>query len=98
MQSQRTLNSAYNIARDGSVPKNIPDAPVKPGMKRATSGEMAAYHHSQTVADEPSVPLKTYEQKIPVHTGMTDQQRAKIDQSNDAGAILRDAANLGRKA
>jgi len=94
---QRPLNSAIekNIARDGSVQKKTVDAPVKPGMRRASSGEMAAYHHGVTV--KPNTP-KTFEGKIKIHDGMAEHQRAKIDQSNDAGAILRDAANLGRKA
>jgi hypothetical protein len=95
---QRKLNTAYNVARDGA-PKNIPDAPIKPGMKRQTSGELAAYHHGVSVDDTPNVPLKSYEKPIPVHAAMTDKQRANIHPvANDPHAILQDAANLGRRA
>jgi len=96
---QRSLNSASPFhPRNGAAKRTVEAQPV-PGQRRQTSGELAAYHHGQALNDEPNVPLKTYEQKIPVHPGMTDKQRAAIHPvANDPHAILQDAANLGRKA
>lgn len=93
----RSRTEGEGIARAGA-PKRTVDAPIKPGMTRQSSGEPHPYLHGVTVQDEPNAPLKSYEQKIPVHPGMTDEQRAKIDASNDPNAILQNAANLGRKA
>lgn len=92
---QRKLNEAYNIAR-GGAPKRTVDAQPVPGMVRQTKGELGC-HHGITVDDAPNVPLKTYEQKISVHSGMTDKQRAAVHPvANDPKAILSDAARLGR--
>lgn len=87
------------MARTGA-PKNIAEAaPVLPGQRSRTVGEPHPYLHGQTVQDEPNVPLKTYEQKIPLHPSTTSKQRAALHPvANDPHAILQDAANLGRKA
>jgi hypothetical protein len=75
---------------------HIPE--INPGTpRRATSGEPSPYHHGIVTQDEPNVPLKSYEKPIPVHNGMTDRQRAKLDPvADNAKNILTDAANLAK--
>jgi len=95
--SQRAASGGDdNIARSGA-PKRTVDAPIKPGMTRQTSGDLHPYLHGQAVQDEPNVPLKTYETKIPLHPATTPKQRATVHPiANDPGEILRDAARLAR--
>lgn len=96
MTTQRPLNTAYS-ARIGAE-KRTPDAPIKPGMKRQTAGETAAYHHGVSVDDTPNVPLKDYEKAAPIHPGMTAKQKAGVDPvANDPKRIFAEAAKLGRR-
>jgi len=103
MQQGRKLNSSVpkidkpNIARDGA-PKNIVDAPIKPGMVRQTVGDQnLSYHHGVTVDDSPNSDIiKSHEKPIGFHSGMTDKQIIKSVNHPTAGQVLRDAANLGR--
>jgi hypothetical protein len=87
------------IARDGS-PKKLTVPEIKPGMKRQTTGEPSPYHHGISVDDEPNT-TKTYlatpgKPAVPVHSGMTDRQKAGVD-PDAASKALGDAANLGRR-
>ena len=91
---QRKLNSA--LPRNGA-PKNITDAPIKPGMKRTTSGEPAAYHHGVSVGDEPNA-VKSFTNPAPLHPATPARIADKVGASNDASTVLAEAARLGRKA
>jgi hypothetical protein len=94
---QRPLNSALNIARDGA-PKRVVEAQTVPGQKRQTKGEPHPYHHGVSIDDTPNLPIKAHTKSIPVHSGMTEAQKAKLHPiANDPSEILRDASNLGRK-
>ncbi|SDI54304.1 MULTISPECIES: hypothetical protein [Bradyrhizobium] len=93
----RPLNTALrSIARDGA-PKRTEPAPVKAGMKRVTKGEPSAYHHGQTVRDEPNT-VKAHTTSIPLHPATPAKLAAKLDQSNNASTVLADASRLGRPA
>lgn len=90
------LSGDDNIARSGA-PKRTVDAPISPGMKRQTSGELHPYLHGVTVEDEPNVPLKSHERAIPLHPSTPARVAAAVHPvANDPGEILRDAARLGR--
>jgi hypothetical protein len=85
-----------NIARDGAEKKLTTPQPVF-GHKRRTEGTLHPHLHGQ--AQDDAVPVKSYAGKsVPVHSAMTDNQKMSIDPiGNDAGTILRDAKNFGRK-
>ena len=93
---QRPLNQAYNIARDGAA-KITPEAPIKAGMKRRTTGEeLSAFHHGITVRDEPNT-VKSFTRETPHHdatprTGDRDFHDPKL-----GAAVLNEAASLGRR-
>jgi hypothetical protein len=88
------------IGRDGRVPKHstVVDPAITPGMKRATSGELAAWHHGIAVQDEPNVGLRDFERKIPLHPATPPHVAAQVHSvANDPNAILKEAATLGPK-
>jgi hypothetical protein len=97
MTIQRRLNSSLPINPRAGAPKITPDAPTKPGM-RSRIAPSHEYQHGAPLQDEPNTPLKTYEQKIPLHPATPKRIADKVHPiGNDAGEILRDAANLGRR-
>ena len=88
------------IARDGAA-KVVADAPTHGNMVRQQQGEIG-FHHGTVVEDEPNT-VKTYTKPIPAHPNMVtqptndDRLRGKHDPA-EAGRVLTDAQNLGRKA
>ncbi len=87
--TQRPLNSQFNLARAGS-PKKLTDPAIAHGQKRQTKGELHPYLHGQSVDDEPNT-TKSYEdcKPVPVHSGMTNRQKAAIHPvANDPSEIL----------
>jgi len=87
--------ASSNIARAGAE-KHIADAPTTPGMVRQTPDSFYTGPGQTKLDDEKEPPLKSSERAIQLHPATTPAQRATIDASNDPGAILRDAARLGR--
>src|ERR1700737_2891693 len=99
MTTQRRLNSTYTdkIGPDGAPKKTQTGfAPAAPGMKRATLGDLAAYHHGVSVNDEPNT-AKTYTGSIPVHPGMKQSSEGGSHDPSLSNKVLQEAANLGRK-
>jgi hypothetical protein len=102
MLRPRKFNSSQpsqgeGFARTGA-PKNIPDAPISPGMKRQTSGELHPYLHGQPLNDEAETPMKSYGVVAPVAHGMTDKQRADHASGPSGNEVMLDAASLGRRS
>jgi hypothetical protein len=82
------------MARTGA-PKNIVEAPPVYGMKRATVGPLAAYHHGVSVDDEPNA-VKSFTRETPLHSAHANNQTSADVPSVSAKAVLTDAAKLGR--
>jgi hypothetical protein len=87
-------NPHYNIARDGAEKRTVA-APIKPGMVRATKGDLHPYLHGIAVQDEPNVGLKSHERPIPVHDHMANSRSPIPDPADDPKNILAEAENLG---
>jgi hypothetical protein len=91
----RTRSSGEGMARNIDA-KDIPAAPISPGMKRQTSGDVHPYLHGTALQDEPNVPFKSHERPIPIAFGMTDKQRDEVHPiANNANVILKEASTLG---
>jgi hypothetical protein len=89
-----------DIARQGH-PKRIVEAQPVPGQVRQTKGGLHPYLHGQAAPldDEKEPPLKSHEKRIPLHPSTPKRIADAVHPiANDPGEILRDAANLGRKA
>jgi hypothetical protein len=96
---QRPLNSASPLHPRNGAPKRTADVATVPGQKRQTTGDLHPYLHGQTQDD--SAPDKAGHSgtNVPIHSGMTDRQKAALHPIADSGSeILTEAANLGRKA
>jgi hypothetical protein len=87
-------NEKPNLARDGAQ-KNIKAAPITPGMKRQTTGELHPYLHGQCVEDEPL--QKTYESPATVHPATTAKQRAAVHPNGAADILSGAVAPNGTK-
>jgi hypothetical protein len=96
---QRSLNSSSPLhPRNGAAKVTAVAQPV-PGQKRQTPDAVFTGPGQSALDDEPNLPMKHHQVMAPIHPGMTDKQRAKIDPvANDPSVILNDAAALGRKA
>jgi hypothetical protein len=99
-----TLGKDSPLHPRNGAPKYQAAPVIAHGMKRASSGQLAACHHGVALGDEPNAPLKSYQKPVAVHPGMVtnpksnegDRLRGKHD-PQAASAVLREAGELSRK-
>jgi hypothetical protein len=72
--------------------KTFPVPALAPGMARQTKGTPSAYNHGVTQFDEP-LATKVTGSNVPVHPGMTDQQRGKCVTCPTANDVLGDSGS-----
>jgi hypothetical protein len=92
---QRSLNSSSPLHPRNGSPKVTTEAQPVPGMRSRTA-RSHDYLHGAPLDDEREPPLKTYEQKIPLHPSTPARVAAAVGPSNDPAAILTEASRLGR--
>ena len=88
-----------NIARDSTVAKQATTTTpaITPGMRRASVGEMAAYHHGITTDDLPNT-VKDFTKAISLHSANPLSPEKAATHATAARDALTDAARLGRPA
>ena len=97
-QMQRPLNSSSPLHPRNGAPKRTTVAAPVPGQRSRTAPSHD-YLHGAPLDDEREPPIKAYERTIPLHPSTPKRIADKVHPvANDPKAILRDAANLGRKA
>jgi hypothetical protein len=95
---QRSLNSSSPLHPRNGEPKRTAVVATVPGMVRQTKPSHD-FLHGQALDD--SAPDKAGHSgtNVPIHSGMTAKQVSALHPIADSGSeILREAANLGRKA
>jgi hypothetical protein len=97
---QRSLNSSSPFhPRNGAPKRAAVEAPPVVGQKRQTPDSVFTGPGQSALDDEPNLPIKSHAKPIPVHSGMTNKQRAALDPvANNGDAILQDAVRMARPA
>jgi hypothetical protein len=67
---------------------------LAPGMHSRTTGSQSAFHHGVALQDEPlATKVSQTGSNVPIHDGMTDQQRGKCVTCPSGNAVLGDSGS-----
>jgi hypothetical protein len=98
-QTTQLANAASRLDPRNGAPKVTAIAQPVPRMVRQTPDSVFTGPGQSSLDDEPNLPIKSHTKPVPLHPSTPARIAAKVHPvANDPGAVLRAAANLGRKA